>query len=42
GKSAPSPVAGTGAAKRADVTRLSRVKTMQFGEDVAIIGYCEA
>ena len=42
GKSAPSPVAGTGAAKMADVTRLSRVKIERFGEDVAIIGYCEA
>ncbi|MCH7745516.1 MAG: bifunctional diaminohydroxyphosphoribosylaminopyrimidine deaminase/5-amino-6-(5-phosphoribosylamino)uracil reductase RibD [Chloroflexi bacterium] len=42
GKAAPSPVAGAGAAKMADVTRLSRVKTKQFGEDVAIIGYCEA
>ncbi len=42
GKSAPSPVAGAGAAKMADVTRLSRVKTKQFGDDLAIIGYCEA
>ncbi len=41
GAGAPSPVAGVGAERIADVTRLSRVRTLSLGRDVAIIGYCE-
>ena len=40
GAGAPSPVAGAGAQRIADVTMLSRVRTLRLGRDVAIIGYC--
>ena len=40
GQSAPSPVGGLGAERMADALRLSRVKLQQFGDDVAITGYC--
>jgi diaminohydroxyphosphoribosylaminopyrimidine deaminase/5-amino-6-(5-phosphoribosylamino)uracil reductase len=42
GQTAPSPVGGQGSERMADALRLSRVKLRQFGDDVAIIGYCEA
>ena len=41
GGTAPSPVAGAGIDVMADARRLHRVKVMEFGADVAIIGYCE-
>ena len=41
GAGAPSPVAGVGAERIADAVRLSRVRTLSLGRDVAIIGYCE-
>jgi len=42
GKAAPSPVAGTGVATMDSVKTLSRVTITPVGQDVAIIGYCEA
>ena len=41
GAEAPSPVAGAGARRIADAVRLSRVRTLHLGRDVAIVGYCE-
>ena len=41
GQSAPSPVGGLGAERMTDTLRLSRVKIQQFGDDVAITGYCK-
>ena len=41
GAEAPSPVAGAGARRIADAVRLSRVRTLRLGRDVAIVGYCE-
>lgn len=41
GRSAPSPVGGLGAERMTDTLRLSRVKIHQFGDDVAITGYCK-
>ena len=42
GKSAPSPVEGTGVGMMAEALRLHQVKTMEFDNDVAVVGYCEA
>lgn len=42
GKRSPSPVAGAGVERIADALRLKHVRVRQFGQDVAIIGYCEA
>ena len=41
GAGAPSPVAGAGAHRIADAVRLSRVRTLRLGRDVAIVGYPE-
>lgn len=41
GQSAPSPVGGLGSDRMADALRLSRVRLQQFGDDIAIIGYCK-
>lgn len=41
GAGAPSPVAGAGAERIADASRLTRVRTLRLGRDVVIIGYCE-
>lgn len=41
GAGAPSPVAGAGTERIADASRLTRVRTLRLGRDVAIIGYCE-
>ena len=40
GRSALSPVGGLGSERMADALRLNRVKLREFGDDVAIIGYC--
>ena len=40
GKEAPSPVGGMGAEAMAQALRLKRTRVQQFGQDVAIIGYC--
>ena len=37
---APSPVGGVGVEKIADAVRLQWVEVLQFGVDVAVIGYC--
>ena len=42
GKMAPSPVGGDGHEKMADALRLRRVRVRNFGDDVALIGYCKA
>ena len=42
GRSAPSPVEGAGVVTMAEALRLHHVKTMEFDNDVAVIGYCEA
>ena len=41
GAKAPSPVGGVGASSMADAIKLHGVRVMQFGSDVALIGYCE-
>ena len=41
GKGATSPVEGVGVEKMADARRLHRVKWLQLGQDMALIGYCE-
>ena len=38
GETAPSPIAGVGAARMADALRLSTVKMRRFGDDVAVFG----
>ena len=42
GSHAPSPVSGVGVERMVDAQRLHGVEIKQFGDDVAIIGYCEA
>lgn len=42
GRRSPSPVAGAGVERIADALRLKDVRVRRFGQDVAIIGYCEA
>ncbi len=42
GKGAPSPVEGLGIERVAQALRLARVRVEHFGQDTAIIGYCEA
>ncbi len=42
GGRSPTPVAGAGVERIADALRLKDVRVRQFGQDVAIIGYCEA
>mgnify|MGYP003791444109 CR=1 FL=1 len=41
GDKAMSPVGGLGSERISDAFRLQDSRTMQFGQDVAIIGYCE-
>ena len=41
GAGAPSPVAGAGVQRIADASRLTRVRTLRLGRDLAIVGYCE-
>ena len=41
GEKARSPVGGLGAGRMSDAFRLQSTRVMQFGADVAIIGYCD-
>ena len=40
GRAAPSPVGGSGVERVADAMRLNRAKVVEFGDDLAVVGYC--
>ena len=41
GRTAPSPVGGSGIATVAEAKRLNRAKVIEFAEDLAVVGYCK-